>query len=50
MDRSRLDYFKGFLVYVLSTYRDMNPYLKLLHLRLYSWRPHREEEGWKLQG
>ena len=37
-------------VYVDQTYRDMNSYLKGLHLTLDSWRPHREKEGWKIQG
>ena len=31
-------------------YRDMNPYLKGLHLTLYSWIPYREQYGWQLRG
>lgn len=38
----------GFLVYVGLTYHMMVPYFKGLHLTLNSWRPNRDEEGWKL--
>mmetsp|Transcript_13380 Transcript_13380/g.19133 ORF Transcript_13380/g.19133 Transcript_13380/m.19133 type:complete len:439 (-) Transcript_13380:1232-2548(-) len=38
---------RGFLVYVSRTYRAMVPYLKGLHLSLDSWRPGRDEDGWK---
>jgi hypothetical protein len=28
----------------------MIPYLKGLHLTIDSWRPHRDEDGWRLTG
>jgi len=37
----------GFLIYVIRTYPAFTPYLKGIHLMLGSWRPHRNEEGWK---
>ena len=39
---------RGFLVYVSRTYRGFVPYLKGLHLSLDSWRPNRDEDGWKI--
>ena len=45
-----MDSIIGLLLYVSTTYRDMNPYLKELHLTLDSWRPYSDEEGWRLQG
>ena len=39
MDRSKIEWIRGFLVYVAREYRDMNLYLKGLHLTLDSWRP-----------
>ena len=41
---------RGLLVYVARTYRDMNPYLKRMHLTLDSWRPYRDKDGWRLRG
>jgi hypothetical protein len=38
---------RGFLVYVARTYGAMVPYLKGLHLTLDSWRPDRDEDGWR---
>ena len=40
----------GEVVYVFSTYRDMNPYFKGVHLTLDIWRPYGDEEGWMLRG
>jgi hypothetical protein len=40
---------RGFLIYVSRTYKAMVPYLKGLHLTLDSWRPNRDEEGWRLR-
>ena len=37
-------------MYVASTYKDINKYLKGLHLKLDSWRPYKDEEGWLLRG
>ena len=39
MYQYRMESIRGFLVYFSRTYRDMNPYLKGLHLTLDSWRP-----------
>lgn len=39
--------FRGFLVYVARTYSALVPYLKGLHLTIDSWRPNRDEEGWR---
>ena len=50
MSRARMESIRGFLVYVSSTYRNMTPYLKGFHLTLYSLRPYRDEEGWRLRG
>ena len=50
MDQTRLKSIGGFLVYGSITYRDINPYLKGLHLTLDTWIPHRDEEGRKIQG
>jgi hypothetical protein len=43
-----LESYRGFLIYLVHTYPDMNPYLKGIHLTLDSWRPWRREDGWKL--
>ena len=40
-------YKRGFLVYVSRTYRVMVPYLKGIHLSIYSWRPDRDEDWWR---
>ena len=45
LDRANMEYIRGFLVYAAITYRDMNPYLKGLHLNLDSWRPFRDKKG-----
>jgi hypothetical protein len=38
----------GFLVYVARTYKPLAPFLFGLHLTINSWRPGRDEEGWRL--
>jgi hypothetical protein len=43
----QLESYRGFLIYLVRTYPDMNPYLKGIHLTLDSWRPWRREDGWK---
>ena len=48
IDRKELEKIRGFLVYVSLTYKALVPYLKGIHLTLESWRPDRDEEGWKL--
>ena len=37
----------SFLIYVTQTYPAMRPYLKGIYLTLNSWRPDREDDGWK---
>jgi len=41
---------RGFLIYVVRTYPWLNPYIKGLHLTIDSWRPCREESGFKMRG
>ena len=38
---SNMESIKGFLVYVNTTYKYINPYIKGLHLIIDSWRPFR---------
>ena len=45
MYRARMEFIRGLLVYVSRTYRDMNPYLKGVHLTLDSWRPYIDGGG-----
>jgi hypothetical protein len=42
-----LEWQRGFLVYITRTYPSLVPYLKGIHLTLDSWRPNRDNEGWK---
>jgi hypothetical protein len=44
----RLESIRGFLIYVIRTYPTFTPYLKGIHLTLDSWRPGRDQEGWKV--
>ena len=46
----RLLEIRGFLIYVVRTYPWLNPYIKGLHLTIESWRPGREESGFKMRG
>ena len=39
---------RGFLMYVVSTYTWLNPYMKGMHLTVDSWRPGRSEDGFKM--
>ena len=39
---------RGFLIYVSRTYLAMKPYLRGLHKTIDSWRPCRDEDGWKI--
>ena len=50
MSRERIEYIRGFFVYVSITYRYMTPYLKGVNLTLESCRPYRDEGGWMLIG
>ena len=42
MPRYRMESIRGFLVYVYSTYKDMTPYLKVVHLSPDFCRPYRD--------
>ena len=48
LNHKQLEKSRGFLVYLTQTYPSLNPYLKGIHLTLDSWRPHRDDDGWKL--
>jgi hypothetical protein len=48
IEQKQLESYRGFLIYLVRTNPDMNPYLKGIHLTLDSWRPWRREDGWKL--
>ena len=47
-DFKELESIRGFLIYVICTYPAFTPYLKGVHLTLHSWRPNRDDEGWKM--
>ena len=47
LPRKDLERARGFLVYVALTYTTMTPYLRGIHLTLESWRPDRDEDGWR---
>jgi hypothetical protein len=49
LDGKVLKSIRGFLVYVARTYPSMTPYLKGIHATIDSWRPGRDDEGWKLK-
>ena len=48
LERKRFQSGKGFLVHISLCYEFMQPYLKGFHLSENSWRPNRDEDGWKL--
>ena len=48
LDRKRLESMRGFLVHLSRTFTSFTPYLKGIHNTLESWRPGRDEDGWKL--
>jgi hypothetical protein len=48
-DHKVLERTRGFLVYVERTYKPMAPFLLGFHLPIDSWRPGRDEEGWRLR-
>jgi hypothetical protein len=49
MDRKRLEQIRGFLIYIVQTYREMTPYLIGLHMTIDFWQPNRDEEGWRVR-
>lgn len=48
LSRKRLEQIRGFLNYVVQTYKPMTPYLNGLHMTIDGWRTNRDSEGWKL--
>ena len=44
MHRASMESIRGFLLYLPRIYRDINPYLNVLHLTLDSKRPYRDKE------
>ena len=48
LDRHRLEQMRGFLNYVVQTYKNMTPYLTGIHMTIDSWRPNRDEDGWRI--
>ena len=49
LEFKQLERDRGFLVHIVMTYKTINPYLKGLHQSIDSWRPNREEDGWKMK-
>jgi len=47
-DFKTLERHRGFLVYITRTYPALTPYLKGIHLTIDSWRPHRDDDSWKV--
>jgi hypothetical protein len=47
MPHKRLGQICGFLMDVMHMYPGMTNYMIIYHLMSDSWRPHRDEEGWK---
>jgi hypothetical protein len=47
LDGRTMKSYRGFLVYVARTYGSLVPYLKGIHATIDSWRPGRDEDGWK---
>jgi hypothetical protein len=48
LNHKELEKSRGFLIYVSRTYKPFVPYLRGIHKTIDSWRPHRNEDGWKL--
>jgi len=48
LDFKSLEQKRGFFVHVQCTYPCITPYLKGFHNTLDSWRPQRDDEGWRL--
>ena len=44
MSRARMDFIRGFMLYIYRICRDMTPYFKGVNLTMDSWRPYRDEE------
>jgi hypothetical protein len=49
VDHTVLERTRGFLVYVARTYKSVAPFLLGFYLTIDSWRPGRDEEGWRLR-
>ena len=44
----KLESDRGYLIHVATTYKQMIPFLKGIHLTLDSWRPNQKDDGWKM--
>jgi hypothetical protein len=49
VDHKVLQITRGFLVYVVRTYRPLTPFIMGLHMSIDGWRPGRGDEGWRLR-
>ena len=47
LDFKELQSYQGLLNYVFETYRNLWPFVKVMHLTLDSWYPNHDPEGWK---
>jgi len=48
LNRKTLESFRGLLVYLQRTYPAITPFVKGYHLTINSWRPNRDDEGWRM--
>lgn len=48
LSRKRLEQIRGFLQYVTQTYTSLTSYLIGFHMTIDSWRPGRNQEGWRI--
>ena len=49
VNHKRLDYIRGFLIYVARTSKWMTPYLKSLHMTIDGWREGRDKDFYKIK-
>ena len=49
LDFKQLEKDRGFLVHIAMTFITINPYLKGMHQSIDSWRPNRNDDGWKMK-
>jgi hypothetical protein len=47
LNRKRLEQIRGFLQYVTQTYTSLTSFLIGFHMTIDSWRPGRDDEGWR---
>jgi hypothetical protein len=49
IQRKPLESTRGFFIHLMRTFPIITPYLKGIHLTLDGWRPHRDQDMWKVQ-